>query len=401
MPRVASVQVVRSSTSHVPPRARWTRVAGAVLLAAGVLTMPSCSKLAPGAGQREGGRSAAVPVKVATATHADVPLQLSAIGRVEPYQTVTIKPQVAGQISRVDFTEGQEVQAGTLLISIDPRSYEAALRQAEANLARDTALTHDAEVEAKWQADLVKQNAAAAREYEKAQAAADALRATVRADEAAVQKARLDVEYCSIRAPFAGRTGSRLADLGSVVKINETPLVTINQIAPVYVTFSLPEQHVPAIRKYQAAGTLVVEAAISGAEKGAPERGTLTFLDNQVDATTGMIELKGTFGNEQQHLWPRQFVNVVLTLTTEAGAVVVPSEAVQTGQSGQYVFVVGQDRKVTMRPVAVARAWGEQSVIRRGVEAGEVVVTEGQLRLVAGAEVTFQGQPTSQQGPPS
>ena len=365
-----------------------------VVLLALVLALPACSKPGTAAGQGQRPAAGAVPVRVGTATREDMPVQIRAIARVEAYNTVTIKPRVAGQIMSVYFTEGQDVKAGEPLFNIDPRPYQAALAQAEGTLARDIALAKDAADEAAWQRNLLQEHVAAQREYDRSQAAADSAQATVRADQAAVAQARLNLEYCSVVSPIDGRTGGRLADMGNVVKADDTALVVINQINPIYVAISVPEQNLAQIKRYQAAGHLPVEATIPQ-DEGPPEHGELTFIDNQVDRTTGMILLKGTFGNEERRLWPGQFVSAVLTLTTEPGAIVVPSQAVQTGQSGQYVFVVKDDQTVEMRPVTVGLVLENRTVIQRGVEAGDTVVTDGQLRLVPGVKVSIKDGPAT------
>lgn len=370
-------------------RTRLYRCGCLGLLLTALPWLPACNQKSAGSEPARGGPAPAVPVKVATAVQEDVPVQIRAIARVEAFQTVTVKPQLAGQMTAVHFTEGQDVKAGDLLFSLDDRPFKAAVQQAEANLAHDTALAEDAEREAAWEAALVKQNAAAQREYEKARAAADALQAAVRADQAAVEKTRLDLGYCSIQSPIDGRTGSRLTDLGNVVKADETLLVTINQTSPIYVTLSVPEQYLSGIKEYQAAGPLTVTAAIPESKDPA-EQGVLSFVDNKVDNMTGMIMLKGTFRNEARRLWPGQYVHAVLTLTTRPGAVVVPSAAVQTGQSGQFIYVVKADRTVETHPVATGPSLDDEVVIERGIAAGETVVTDGQLRLVPGAKVEIK-----------
>ena len=360
------------------------------------LALPACTKSqAAGEGQRPA--AAPVPVMAAVAVQEDVPVVIRAIARVEPYRTVTVRAQVAGQVTAVHFQEGDDVKAGDLLFSLDARPYEAALRQAEGMLAKDTAMANDADREAKYQTDLYTRQVATQREYETALAAAASLAGQVQADQATVANARLQVEYCSIKAPFDARTGSRLVNVGAVLKANETDLVVVNQLSPIYVTFSVPERHLADIQKYRAAGTLRVEAEIPQSA-GPPERGELTFLDNRVDATTGMILLKGTFANAERRLWPGQFVNAALALTTRAGAVVVPEQAVQIGQTGQFIYVVKVDRTVESRPVTTGPALDGRVVIERGVAAGETVVTDGQLRLVPGAKVEIKESPASAPG---
>jgi len=364
------------------------------VLAAPILPLHGCSRPPAVAEAARPEQTAAVPVTVATAVRKDVPVKLTAIARVEPYATVTVKPQVSGQLVEVHFQEGQDVRAGDLLFRLDARPYEAAVRQAEANLERDRALALDAAAEAAWKAGLLRQNAASQREYEQSQATADSRRATVEADEALLEKARLDLEYCTIRAPIDGRTGDNLADPGNVVKANETALVVINQINPIYVAFAVPEQFLLRIQEAQKGGPLVVEAFFPH-DPGPPERGVLTFVDNKVDSATGTILLKGTFANAERRLWPGQFVNAELTLATRVGALVIPAPAVQTGQRGQYVFVVRDDLTVESRPVRVAFTLDTETVIDDGLRPGERVVTDGQLRLVPGARVEPHPAPTA------
>lgn len=334
----------------------------------------------------------AVPVRVASAAQKDVPIAIRVIGNVEAYLMVEVRSLVAGAITQVKFREGQDVKKGDLLFVIDPRPYEAALRQAEANLAKDLAQAKNAEEEAKRYAYLVEKEYVAKQEYDQYRTNAEALAATVEADRAAVQNARVQLTYCYIHAPVTGRAGSILVQLGNVVKANDVPLVTINQIHPIYVSFSVPEKNLPEIKKYMARAKLSVKAVIAGDEKD-PEEGVLTFIDNTVDMTTGTVRLKGTFENETGRLWPGQFVNVILTLTTQPNAIVVPSRAVQTGQQGQFVFVVKPDQTVEVRPVEAGRSVNEETVIDRGLSAGEVVVTDGQLRLFPGAKVEVNPEP--------
>jgi membrane fusion protein, multidrug efflux system len=374
----------------------WT--SGVLVLAGAVLAVSGCAKSEVGAGTGQSAPRPAVPVEVAIAVRADVPVQIRAIARVEAYATVTVKPQVAGQLMAAHFQEGQDVKAGDLLFSLDPRPFQAALAQAEGNLARDAALAKDAAAQAAREADLYQQNVATQREYESSQADAAAKAATVQADQATVEVARLNLEYCSIRSPVDGRTGAVLAYPGNVVKANEAQLVTVNQVSPIYVTFSVPEPHLAQIRKYQAAGPLPVEADFPQ-DEGPPERGALSFIDNQVDRMSGMILLKGTFQNEHRRLWPGQFVNAVLTLRTLADATVVPTPAIQIGQAGQFVFVVKADQTVESRPVVTGLALDDRTVIERGIEPGETIVTDGQLRLVPDARISVKqrGAATTQE----
>jgi len=359
-----------------------------------------CSRHDAAANRSHAVQADPLPVKVATAVRQDVPVELHSIARAAAYATVTVKPQVTGQIVAAHFAEGQDVQAGDLLFDLDARPFEAALREAEATLAKNTALADDAEAEAQRSTGLFRQGVATQREYETSVATAASLRATVQAARAAVDEAKLNLEYCAVRSPLAGRTGTRLADPGNVVKANESELVVINQINPIYVTFAVPEQHFAAVVARQAHGRLPVVATIPG-DSGLPERGELTFIDNQVDSMTGMLKLKATFANEQRRLWPGQYVNAVLTLTMQPNAVVVPNAAVQTGQAGDFVYVVQSDNTVELRPIVAGLRFNHHTVIEQGVEAGERVVTEGQLRLVAEAKVSIKdGAATTQEARP-
>lgn len=330
----------------------------------------------------------AVPVLAATVERKTVPVELSAIGHVEALSTVAVKTRVGGAVEQVAFREGQDVRPGDLLFVIDRRPYEAALSEARARLERDRALAKNAEETAARYAELVKKDFVTPQQYDEMQANAAAARAAARADEAAVKSAELDLEYCRIAAPIAGRTGSLLVNAGNFVKSNDDrTLVTINQIRPIYVSFTAPESSLASIQSgYRAGGRLRVAASPSDNES-LSESGQLSFVDNMVDSTTGTIRLKATFPNSSGALWPGQFVNVVLYLSTEPDALVIPTQALQTGQAGQYVFVVKDDMTVEARPVTVGRTQGQIAVIARGLQADERVVTDGQLRLAPGSKV--------------
>jgi len=361
--------------------------------------------------------SVPLPVTVSTATQKTLPVQLRTIGNVQAYSTVTVKSKVGGELVRVHFTEGQDVKRGDLLFTIDPRSFEAALKEAEAKLERDLAQVQqakanlerdlfrakNAEDDAKRYEFLIERGVVTRQQYEKMRADADALEATVRADRAAVENAEASVRadraavenakiqlgYCLIRSPMDGRTGSLLIHQGTIVKAEDIHLLTILQIVPIYVSFSVPEQYLLDIKKFTALGTLRVEAVVPMNEDRV-EKGAITFIDNTVDSSTGTIRLKGTFENRERRLWPGQFVNVALTLTTEPNVIVVPSHAIQTGQEGQYVFVVKQDMTVESRPVVVGRTVDRETVVQKGLHADEKVVIDGQLRLYPGARVEIK-----------
>ncbi|HTP06547.1 MAG TPA: efflux RND transporter periplasmic adaptor subunit [Nitrospirota bacterium] len=339
----------------------------------------------------------AVPVAAGDVLQKDVPVQVKAIGNVESYNTVSIKAQISGEVEGVYFQEGQDVKKNDLLFKIDPRPYEAALRQAEATLARDRAQAKNAEEQAKRYEILVQKNYVSRDQYDQLRANADALAAVVDADKANVENNRLQLAYCTINSPINGRAGTVFVNAGNIIKANDIAMTTINQIMPIYVTFSVPEQNLANIKKYMAMGELKVEAIIPGEEKRSA-LGGLSFIDNAVDSTTGTIKLKGTFENRDHRLWPGQFVNVVLTLTTQRNAVVMPSAAMQAGQQGQYVFVIKPDFTVESRPVTVARTIDDMVVVAQGVTPGEKVVTDGQLQLVPGARVEIKGE-QAQSGP--
>jgi multidrug efflux system membrane fusion protein len=281
------------------------------------------------------------------------------------------------------------VKKGDLLFTIDPRPYETALKQAEANLEKDLALAKNAQADARRYELLIQREVVARQQYDKFRTDSEALEATVLADRAAVENAKIQLGYCSIHSPIDGRTGSLIVQQGNIIKAEDMSLVVINQIIPIYASFSIPEQFLPEIKKYMASGKLQVEAIVPMNDER-PERGFITFIDNTVDSNTGTIRLKGTFANREKKLWPGQFVNVVLTITTEPNAIVVPSEALQTGQGGQYVFVVKQDLTVESRPVVVGQTVNSETVVQKGLNADEKVVTDGQLRLYPGAQVEIK-----------
>jgi membrane fusion protein, multidrug efflux system len=328
-----------------------------------------------------------VPVTTAAVLQRDMPMQLRAIGTVEPVRTVAVRAQVTGELTRVHFREGQDVRNGDLLFEIDPRSYQAALAQAEAALARDTAQAKNADSEVARYAQLVEKDYVTPEAYDKNVAAAEAARAVVAADRATVENARLQLSYCTIRSPLDGRTGSVMVHAGNLVKANDATLVSINQITPVYATFSVPEEYLPQIKSND--GQTVEAISPSTSEKLGS--GRVSFVDNAVNESTGTITLKASFPNADRRLWPGEFVNVNITLGASRNAIVVPSRAIQTGQRGQFVYVVRKDRSVENRPVKVVRTVGEESIIGSGLAAGEEVVTDGQLRLTPKSRVAVRG----------
>jgi multidrug efflux system membrane fusion protein len=361
-----------------------------------------------------------VPVSVTKVAQEAVPTDLRAVGTVEASAIVQVKSQIAGELTSVNFTEGQNVQKGDLLFRIDSRPYEDALAQAqaaverdraqitqaEASLARDTAQAKYAESDADLQAELNKggltsksqfnqsqSNADAARAAARAtQATIETARAALRADEAAVETAKLNLSYCEIHAPISGRTGNLLVHAGNLVKVNDVALVVIHQLSPAFVDFSVPEEHLGAIRRLSAGRKLAVRVS-SQDDPGRTASGFLTVIDNTVDNATGTIHLKATFDNKDGMLWPGQFVNVVLTLDTIHDAAVVPAVAVQSGQMGQFVFAVKPDKTVEIRPVTPGRVFGDKMVIEKGVAPGDTVVTDGTMVLFPGATVRIVDTP--------
>jgi len=343
-----------------------------------------------GRSQGQSGRSGAVPVTVATVIQKSMPVQLTATGTVEAYATVSIRAQVGGVITKVSFTQGQDVKQGDPLFTIDPRPLEAALKQAEANLQRDTAQLQNSREQARRYAELVKKQYVSQEQFDQIKTTADALESVVDADKAAVENAKVQLSYCYIFAPVDGRTGSLLVNQGNLVRTNDaTPLVVINQVNPIYVTFSLPEGNLPEIKARMAQSSLKVLAILPQSPDN-PEQGTLTFVDNAVDATTGTIKFKGTFANAGRRLWPGQFVKVLLNLSEQPNAVVIPFQAIQSGQDTQLVFVVKPDRTVEVRPIVVSRTLNGEAIVEKGLKPGETIVTDGQFLLSQGTRVQIK-----------
>ena len=370
----------RSPSSH-----SWTPLTLAVATAAcALLTACSGSKaVVPIA--------SAVPVLAATVERKDMPVQLQAIGTVEAYSTVSVKTQITGELTGVYFPEGKDVRKGELLFTLDRRPFEAELNKQVANLEHDIAQSKLAQLDFERNTTLLKEGVISQQQYDQARANTDELEAAVKADKAAVENARVQLLYCSVYSPINGRTGTLMIHQGNMIKANDTPfLVNINQIEPIRVAFTVPEQYLPEVKQFSDAGKLPVQAAIQG--EADPAVGTLSFIDNTVDPATGTIKLKGEFPNTDHRLWPGQFVDVTLILHTQANAMVVPAQAVQSGQQGQFVFVIKPDMTVEARPVTVNRTSRNQAIIDRGLTAGERVVTDGQLRLVPGAKVSIKSE---------
>lgn len=342
-----------------------------------------------GGGGRQVPVRPSVPVTVGKVVQKTMPVTFRAIGHVEAIATVAIRVRIGGELQKVWFAEGQSVAQGATLFTIDPRQYEAALRLAQAQLAKDRALLEKAEADINRYESLVKQDFVTKEQYDQIIATAASLRASVAADQANVDNAKLQLAYCTIMSPVEGRTGNLMIKPGNLVTANDSmALVTINQTRPIYATFSVPGQLLPDLTRNNESRVSVTASLPQNV--GPPEEGTLTFVDNAVDTATGTILLKATFANKDERLWPGQFVDIVVTLGGEANRIVAPAPAVQTGQQGQYVFVVKDDQTVELRPVKVARIDESEAVIDKGLAAGETVVTDGQLRLVPGAKVEIK-----------
>lgn len=343
-------------------------------------------------------RQPVVPVAVATVTRRSLPQAISAIGSVTPIQTVSVRSQVTGTLVKVAFQEGDEVQPGQLLFQLDARPFRAALDQAAANLAKDHAMLVNANQEVTRYRVLVQNDLATQEQFDQYKANADGAAAAVQADSAAAEQARLNLEYCAIRSPIAGRTGSLLIREGNLVTANgAAPLVIINQIRPIAVSFSVPQQYLDDIQRYEARGPLDVIIRPSD-DTTAVRQGRLAFINNQVDTTTGTIQLKATFTNADRSLWPGEFVAVRLVLTVERDVLTVPSPAVMTGQNGTYVYLVNGDHTAHAQNVTVGREVGDYTVIASGLTAGQTVVTDGQLRLLPGARVELKNAPAADTG---
>jgi membrane fusion protein, multidrug efflux system len=327
-----------------------------------------------------------IPVVTAQATVQDVPLTIEAVGTVTAYNSVTVYARVTGQILKRHFKEGQEVKAGDLLFSVDPAPFQERLRAAEGNLARNQAALQFSESEARRYTGLVDSNAVSKSSAESASNAALVLKETIRAQQAEVEQARLNLSYCEVAAPIGGRTGTYLANEGAFVEPYKTSLVVVNQVRPIFVTFSIPETNLPELRKAAAAGALAVAATTPSTGESRTD-GVLTFIDNAVDTSTGMIRLKAEFANQDDFLWPGQFVNVRIVLRTLKDVVAVPADAVVAGVKGNSVFVVAADGTVELRRVKVGGETGKLTVVQEGLKGGETVVTDGQNKLKPGAKV--------------
>ena len=380
------MSIRRALPSHQDEIRTAGRTRDAVLLAA-LLTLLLATS---GCSAKKAGAPPPVPVLAAAVEVKPIPLLLSAVGTVEPIESVAVKAQVGGVVTRVGFVEGQDVKAGQLLFLIDPRPYQAALEQAKAQLARDKAQAANAQTQAARYTELAAKDYVTKEQSEGVRAQADALSAVVRADEAAVEQARLNLAYASVTAPISGRAGAALLKLGNLAKANDAPLVVINQIDPIRVSFAIPADRLPEVQRYRARGDLEVQVSPSRDGQGEPVKGRLTFVDNAVDDRTGTVTLKGEFANGQGLLWPGQFVDTELILSVQPDALVVPQAAVVTGQEGTFAFVIKGDGTVEKMLVKVDRTVDGLAVIAEGLSAGQQVVTDGQLRLVPGAKAELK-----------
>ena len=349
------------------------------------------SNAPPAGGGRGGGQNAAVPVTVGKAIQKSMPITIQGIGTVIAASTVSVRAQITGEMMSVNFKEGEDVEQGQVLVTLDKRPFEAALQQAQATLEKDTAQAANARAQAARYQDLLQRGIATREQVDTMRTQATALEATVAADRANIETATVQLTYATIKSPMSGRTGLLQVHPGNLIRAQDTnPIVTINKITPVYVSFSVPEAQLPALKRYMGAQGTLPATALPPTEIGTPSAGRINFIDNAVDPTTGTIKVKGTFPNEDRRLWPGQFVNVTVRLTSDPKALVVPSAAVQTGQQGTFVFVVKPDQTVELRTVAVARIAGDETVLASGVSPGDTVVTDGHLRLVPGSRISVK-----------
>jgi multidrug efflux system membrane fusion protein len=357
---------------------------------AAATVIAGCSKTsAPVQTARLSADDNAALVTVAAVVRKPMPLEIRVIGTAEAESTVAVHAQITGAITSVNFNEGDDVAEGQMLFILDRRPLEATLQQVEANLARDLAQASNARTQAGRYQTLAARGLVSGQEMQSSATAAAALEATVEADRAALENAKVQLDYATVKAPISGRTGALIVHPGNLVRANDaTPLVVINRIAPINVSFGIPEAQLPAFKRYLAERTLRVEA--TAPSETVPSMGHITFIDNAVDQTTGTIKIKGSFPNADRRLWPGQFVNVIVTLTTNPTAVVVPTAAIQAGQQGDFAFVVKSDQTVDLRSVTVDRTSGAETIVKDGLKPGETVVTDGQLRLVAGTHVKLK-----------
>lgn len=354
------------------------------LFSVSLLAATGCAKKA----EKPKGRPPALVV-IAAASQQDVPLQLAAIGTMEASESVAVRTQISGELITVAFSEGQDVQKRALLFQLDPRSYQAAVRKAEAALARDRSILANARKDYERYSQLVKDGIVTQEQADGYRTRAESAEADLAADQAALDSAREQLAYCTIRSPISGRLGVLAVHRGNVVKANDTVLVTINKLTPINAVFTIPEKELAEVKRHMAAGKVSVLAEVPGSG-GVSEQGVITFLDNSVDQTTGTIRLKAAFDNSRKQLWPGQFVTLSIRLAVRKNAVVVPSQALQTGQKGQFVFVVKPDATAEIRPVVPGPVQKGVTVIESGLQPGEQVVIDGQLRVVPGGKVEIK-----------
>lgn len=357
----------------------------------------------PSAEEPKSKEKPAVPVTVASVFTKDVPVQVTSVGNVEAYSTVAVKSRVSGELVGVHFQEGQEVKEGDLLFTIDKAPYEVALKEAQARLERDQALARKARDDVRRNMPLAEKDIVSRQSLDQYVSTAEAAEALVKADQAALENLQLQLGYCSIRSPISGRTGSLLIQRGNLVKGNDEnkSLLTVHQIEPIYVTFAVPEKYLGEINRRTKETRMEVQV-YSPENQGSPEPviGVVSFVNNTVEVSTATIRLKASFQNRDRRLWPGQTVNVLLTLGVQPKAVVVPSQAIQSGQSGSYAFVVKQDQTAELRLVSVSRSTNGEAVIEKGLSPGETVVTDGQLLLTSGARVSFKNPNSARQEAP-
>ena len=369
---------------------------------AGLLLLTACSG-GPSAEEPKSKEKPAVPVTVASVFTKDVPMQVTSVGNVEAYSTVAVKSRVSGELVGVHFQEGQEVKEGDLLFTIDKAPYEVALKEALARLERDRALARKARDDVRRNMPLAEKDIVSRQSLDQYVSTAEAAEALVKADQAALENLQLQLGYCFIRSPISGRTGSLLIQKGNLVKGNDEnkSLLTVHQIEPIYVTFAVPEKYLGEINRRTKETKMEVQVQTPETQGGKePIAGAVSFVNNTVEMSTATIRLKATFQNRDRRLWPGQTVNVLLTLGVQPKAVVVPSQAIQSGQSGSYAFVVKQDQTAELRLVSVSRSTNGEAVIEKGLSPGETVVTDGQLLLTSGARVSVKDQNSARQEAP-
>jgi multidrug efflux system membrane fusion protein len=368
----------------------------------GLIFLGACSN-SPSAEEPKSKERPAVPVTVASVFTKDVPIQVSAVGNVEAYSTVAVKSRVSGELVGVHFQEGQEVKEGDLLFTIDKAPYEVALKEAQARLERDQALARKARDDVRRNMPLAEKDIVSRQSLDQYSSTAEAAEALVKADQAAVENLQLQLGYCSIRSPISGRTGSLLIQKGNLVKANDEnkSLLTVHQLEPIYVTFAVPEKYLGEINRRTREGKMEVQVNTQE-NPGLAESitGVVSFVNNTVEQSTATIRLKATFQNRDRRLWPGQTTSALLTLGVQPKAVVVPSQAIQAGQSGSYAFVVKQDQTAELRLVSVSRTTNGETVIEKGLSPGETVVTDGQLLLTSGARVSIKDQNSARQEAP-